>query len=145
MCGCNCCPCLTTGWWWNSNRNFTCQPCYSTMHHAWATQSCLFFFNEHASSFASLNNIVQLYINWLPTEDYDIQYTCDLTVHRRSWYLMRSLTMWEVLVAMATSSKVCLEGSLMNRLGAITMATLVRSILLVVECWVTFSKNWSNR
>ena len=52
--------------------------------------------------------------------------------------------MWEVFPATVTSSRVCLAGNRMKRLGAITMATLVRSILFVAECCIIFSKSSSS-
>ena len=63
------------------------------------------------------------------------------TVHSSGWYLMSRRTTCDVLAAIITSSRLFRTGSATKRLGAITMATLVRSILLVSECWVTFSRN----
>lgn len=49
--------------------------------------------------------------------------------------------MWVVFAAMATSSKPCSEGSAKKRLGAMTIAMFVRSILFWSECLVMASQN----
>ena len=68
-----------------------------------------------------------------------------LTVHSSLWYLMSNLTTWEVFAAMLTSSRLCRAGSATNKLGAITIEILVKSILLWSLKWDTRSKNCSSR
>lgn len=68
-----------------------------------------------------------------------------LTVHSSRWYLMSSLTTWDVFAAMVTSSRLCRAGRATNRFGATTMEMFVRSILLVSLRWDTRSRNSSRR
>lgn len=68
-----------------------------------------------------------------------------LTVHKSLWYLMSSRTIWDVLVAMPISSRALREGSAMNRLGAITIETFTKSILLVPHFSIMFPRNTRSR
>lgn len=70
-----------------------------------------------------------------------------LTVHRRFWYLINSLTILAVLVAMENSCcSVTLERKPLNMkmLGAMTTETLLRVILFLVWWSITRWKNSTN-
>ena len=57
----------------------------------------------------------------------------ELTVHNKLWYLISSLVRCDVLAACDTSSRLSLVAAfdnVKNKFGAITMATLFKSILL---------------
>jgi len=71
----------------------------------------------------------------------------ELTVHNKLWYLISNLVRCDVLAACDTSSRlsfVAVFDKVKNKFGAITMATLFKSILLASEL-DTISQNCSKR